>query len=81
VSLEAIFLSCFVLISQSRQGAKDRIRSDVEYEANIRAGMEVTQLHAKLDHLYEQTMGRLAALERSVPVGTPAPKQDRNTAS
>ena len=42
VSLEAIFLACLVLISQSRQAVKDRIRSDVEYEANIRAGLEVT---------------------------------------
>ena len=71
VSLEAIFLSCFVLISQSRQAVKDRIRSDVEYEANIRAGLEVTQLHVKVDHLYEQMMSRLQALER--PGERPAP--------
>lgn len=32
VSLEAIFLSCFVLISQNRQSEKDHIRSDIEYE-------------------------------------------------
>src|SRR5205085_11348593 len=31
VSLEAIFLSCFVLISQNRQTEKDRVRSDIEY--------------------------------------------------
>jgi CRP/FNR family cyclic AMP-dependent transcriptional regulator len=62
-SLEAIFLSCFVLISQERQASKDRIRSDVEYAANIKAGLEVTQLHTKLDHLYEQTMAKLAALD------------------
>ena len=62
-SLEAIFLSCFVLISQERQASKDRIRSDVEYAANIKAGLEVTQLHTKLDRLYEQTMAKLSALE------------------
>jgi CRP/FNR family cyclic AMP-dependent transcriptional regulator len=38
VSLEAIFLSCFVLISQDCQSAKDRVRSDIEYEVNIKAG-------------------------------------------
>src|SRR2546430_3807499 len=38
VSLEAIFLSCMVMISQNRQTEKDRIRSEVEYDANIRAG-------------------------------------------
>lgn len=66
VSLEAIFLSCMVLISQNRQAAKERIRSDAEYDANIRAGLEVTQLHVKIDALYEQTLGRLAALEKKV---------------
>src|SRR6185312_10555271 len=34
-SLEAIFLSCFVLISQNRQAEKDRVRADIEYEVNI----------------------------------------------
>ena len=67
VSLEAIFLSCFVLISQSRSAAKERIRSDVEYEANIRAGLEVTQLHVKVDHLYEQVMARLESIEAGSP--------------
>ncbi len=66
VSLEAIFLSCMVLISQNRQAAKDKIRSDVEFQANIRAGLEVTQLHVKVDNLYEQVLARLAAVERCV---------------
>jgi uncharacterized membrane protein len=79
VSLEAIFLSCMVLISQSRQAAKERIRSDAEYEANIRAGLEVTQLHVKIDSLYEQVLARLATLERYMGVPStktppPAPK-------
>lgn len=66
VSLESIFLSCFVLIAQNRQAAGDRIRSDVEYAANIKAGLEVTQLHAKVDTLYAETMARLATLERGL---------------
>ena len=66
VSLESIFLSCFVLIAQNRQAAGDRIRSDAEYAANIKAGLEVTQLHSKVDTLYAQTMARLASLERGL---------------
>ncbi|MGZ6163392.1 MAG: DUF1003 domain-containing protein [Myxococcaceae bacterium] len=66
VSLESIFLSCFVLIAQNRQAAGDRIRSDVEYAANIKAGLEVTQLHTKIDALYSETMARLAGLERGM---------------
>ncbi|HET9155736.1 MAG TPA: DUF1003 domain-containing protein [Myxococcaceae bacterium] len=66
-SLESIFLACFVLIAQSRQAASDRIRSDVEYAANIKAGLEVTELHTKVDTLYAETMARLAAVERGLP--------------
>jgi uncharacterized membrane protein len=66
VSLEAIFLSCMVLISQNRQAAKERIRSDAEYEANIRAGLEVTQLHVKVDNVYDQLCVRLAQLEKGL---------------
>ena len=67
VSLEGIFLSCFVLIAQNRQAAGDRIRSDVEYAANMKAGLEVTQLHTKVDTLYAETMARLAGLEQRLP--------------
>ncbi|MGO8968780.1 MAG: DUF1003 domain-containing protein [Myxococcaceae bacterium] len=66
-SLEAIFLSCFVLISQERQASKDRIRSDVEYAATMKAGLEVTQLHTKLDRLYEQAMAKLSVLAHQAP--------------
>jgi uncharacterized membrane protein len=64
VSLEAIFLSCFVLISQNRQAEKDRVRSDIEYEVNIKAELEVTHLHEKTDRLYENMMARFAKLEK-----------------
>ena len=66
VSLEAIFLSCMVLISQNRSGQKERIRSEVEYEANIRAGLEVTQLHVKIDSMLDQLGARLSLLETRV---------------
>jgi uncharacterized membrane protein len=59
VSLEAIFLSVFVLLSQNRQAAKDRVRSDVEYDVNVKAEMEVTALHAKMDRLHEEIVQRL----------------------
>ncbi len=64
VSLEAIFLSCFVLISQSRQGEKDRVRSDIEYEVNIKAELEIAHLHEKTDRLYENMMARFSTFEK-----------------
>src|SRR6185436_14087586 len=66
VSLEAIFLSVFVLLSQNRQAAKDRIRSDIEYDVNLKAELEIAHLHEKMDHLTGEMARRLAAIEQSV---------------
>lgn len=66
VSLEAIFLSCFVLISQNRQTEKDRVRADIEYEVNIKAELEVAHLHEKTDQLYEDMLARFARLEKTL---------------
>jgi CRP/FNR family cyclic AMP-dependent transcriptional regulator len=63
VSLEAIFLSCFVLISQNRQAEKDHVRSDVEYEVNIKAELEVAHLHEKTDRIYTEMLERFATME------------------
>jgi CRP/FNR family cyclic AMP-dependent transcriptional regulator len=63
VSLEAIVLSVFVLLSQNRQVAKDRIRSDVEYEVNLKAELEVAHLHEKVDQLNAELLARLQKIE------------------
>jgi len=64
VSLEAIFLSCFVLVSQNRQAEKDRVRADIEYEVNVKAEMDVAHLHEKTDRIYENMLERFARLEK-----------------
>ena len=51
VSLEAIFLSVFVLLSQNRQAAKDRVHADIEYDINLKAELEIAHLHEKIDRL------------------------------
>jgi uncharacterized membrane protein len=65
VSLEAIFLSIFVLISANRSGIKDRIRADADYQVNSKAQYEIMQLHAKLDRM-EHTIVRLEQKNSSV---------------
>jgi CRP/FNR family cyclic AMP-dependent transcriptional regulator len=59
VSLEAIFLSTFVLLSQNRQAAKDHIRADIEYEVNLKAELEIAELHRKVDHLNAEVQAAL----------------------
>ncbi len=53
VSLEAIFLTLFVLTSQNRQRALDRIRSDIEFESSINTETKIAYLHEKIDKLTE----------------------------
>lgn len=66
VSLEAIFLSCFVLISQDRQSAKDHVRADIEYEVNVKAELEIAHLHEKTDRMYEDMLERFKRLEHGL---------------
>ena len=66
VSLEAIFLSIFVLISQNRQAEKDRVRSNIDYEVNVKAEMEVAFLHEKTDRLHEKMQEQFYRLEKAI---------------
>jgi uncharacterized membrane protein len=43
VSLEAIFLATFVMVSQNRQAKRSDIRSDLDFENNLRA--EIWSVH------------------------------------
>jgi uncharacterized membrane protein len=43
VSLEAIFLSTFVMVSQNRQAARENVRADLDFETNLRS--EVWSAH------------------------------------
>ena len=51
VSLEAIFLSIFVLVSQGRQSEKDRMRTDLDYQVNVKAQTEIMNLARKIDRV------------------------------
>ncbi len=66
VSLEAIFLSCFVLISQNRQAEKDRVRSDIEYDVNIKAELEIAHLHEKTDRMYTEMLEHFIRLQKNI---------------
>jgi uncharacterized membrane protein len=69
VSLEAIILSTLLLFSGNRQGARDRIRADIEYEVNLKAELEVAHLHEKTDHMHEEMLDRFARIEKAMGIG------------
>lgn len=66
VSLEAIILSVFVLLSQNRQVERERVRSDVEYDVNLKAEMQIQHMHEKVDGLYSELTKRLDRIEKKI---------------
>ena len=73
VSLEAIILSVFVLLSQNRQVERERVRNDIEYEVNLKAELEVAHMHEKFDEMNAELLSRLETIEKHVRPGPPPP--------
>jgi len=54
LSMLAALQAPVIMMSQNRQSVKDRLRADLDYEVNLKAELEVAQLHRKLDKLVER---------------------------
>lgn len=53
VSLEAIFLSIVVLISQNRQSNVADLREEIDFNINVRAEQEITKILNLLDKIHD----------------------------
>ncbi len=65
-----LILSCvaaiqapIIMMSQNRQEAKDRLRSQHDYQVNLKAELEIRHLHDKLDHLLSHQWDRLVQIQ------------------
>jgi uncharacterized membrane protein len=65
-----LILSCLaaiqapvIMMSQNRQEAKDRLRSQHDYQINLKAELEIRHLHDKLDHLLSHQWDRLVQIQ------------------
>ncbi len=65
-----LILSCLaalqapiIMMSQNRQEEKDRLRAMHDYQINLKAELEIRQLHQKLDHLLSHQWERLVAIQ------------------
>ncbi|MER2604860.1 MAG: DUF1003 domain-containing protein [Siculibacillus sp.] len=53
-----------IMMSQQRQEAKDRLRSENDYRVNLKAELEIRNLHEKMDHLLSHQWQRLAEIQQ-----------------
>ncbi len=65
-----LILSCIaaiqapiIMMSQNRLEAKDRLRSEYDYRVNLKAELEIRQLHEKMDHLLMTQWQRLLEIQ------------------
>lgn len=52
-----------IMMSQNRQEAKDRLRSQHDYQVNLKAELEIRHLHEKVDHLLSHQWERLVEIQ------------------
>ena len=71
VSLEAIYLSTFVMIAQNRQSALSDARAQADYAVNVQAETEI----AKLLHLVETLVAHQAELAETMRTTVPNAKE------
>ena len=53
-----------IMMSQNRQESKDRLRSQHDYRVNLKAELEIRQLHDKIDHLLSHQWERLVEIQQ-----------------
>lgn len=53
-----------IMMSQNRQEAKDRLRSEHDYRVNLKAELEIRLLHAKMDQLLTHQWQRLLEIQQ-----------------
>jgi len=53
-----------IMMSQNRQEAKDRLRAMQDYRINLKAELEIRQLHEKIDHLLSRQWHRLVEIQQ-----------------
>ncbi len=80
LSMIAAVQAPVIMMSQNRQATKERLRGELDYEVNLKAELEVAQLHSKVDRIYETMSAALLKMEKersaraAAASSSPAPK-------
>ena len=67
-----------IMMSQRRQETKDRQRAENDYQINLKAELEIRQLHEKIDHQLARQWERLAEMQQ-IQIELLEERSDRNS--
>lgn len=65
LSMVAALQAPLIMMSQRRQEEKDRLRSQNDYQINLKAELEIRHLHEKLDHILIGQWERLSKIQEA----------------
>jgi CRP/FNR family transcriptional regulator, cyclic AMP receptor protein len=74
----AALLTPIILISQNRQGEKDRLRADLDYQVNLKNELALAEVMRRLDVLETERLPLLFAEQKEVLLGRGAGEGGRN---
>ena len=63
LSCTAALQAPVIMMSQNRQEARDRMRSENDYKINLKSELEIRQLHLKIDHLLTNQWERMMEIQ------------------
>jgi uncharacterized membrane protein len=64
LSFQAAYAAPIIMMSQNRQAEKDRMQSQSDYEVNLKAEMEIMQLHEKFNELRDHYWANLIGMQQ-----------------
>jgi uncharacterized membrane protein len=62
VSLEAIFLTTLIMMSENRQADRDRTQAEADYETNVKAKEEIEELQTRLARIEDEKLDKIIRL-------------------
>jgi uncharacterized membrane protein len=63
LSMLAAIQAPVIMMSQVRQGIRDRLHARHDYQVNLKAELEIRHLHQKIDHLLSHQWERLVEIQ------------------
>ncbi|HEY3135587.1 MAG TPA: DUF1003 domain-containing protein [Blastocatellia bacterium] len=64
LSFQAAYAAPIIMMSQNRQAEKDRLQSSNDYEVDMKAEMEIMQLHEKFNELRDSYWAELVRMQQ-----------------
>ncbi len=66
LSMLAALQAPIIMMSQNRQDSKDRVRSELDYQVNLKAETEVMQLYERVDQLQKEMLYHIEQIKEQV---------------